>query len=78
MQPDHIKKPTPENPVPSSALLKEAITSVDGLSKSIREFPEGWNKANHINESACFLSAAAAFIVALLIATLARKGRTTP
>jgi hypothetical protein len=75
MQLDHIKKPAPENPMPSATLLKEAVQSVDGLSKSIREFPEGWNKANHINESACFLSAAFAFVVALSIATLAKKGK---
>ena len=75
MQLDHIKKPTPENPTPSTTLLKEAIQSVDGLSKSVREFPSTWHKENDLNQTACGVSAAFGLVVGLLVAAIAKKGK---
>ncbi len=75
MQLDHRNPPKPDNTGPSATLLKEAVVSVDGLSKSIREFPEGWNRANHLNETACGLAVAFGLVVGLLIAGIARKGK---
>ena len=72
---DHHPKPGPDNAGPSPALLKEAITSVEHLSKSIREFPEGMRQAIHINETACGLSLGVGVIIGLLLTILVRKAR---
>jgi hypothetical protein len=71
---DHHPKPI-EPSGPSPALLKEAITSVENLSKSIREFPEGMRQAIHLNEVACGLSLGVGVVIGLLLTILVRKAK---
>ena len=72
---DHHPKPGPDNVGPSPALLKEAIQSVESLSKSIREFPEGMRQATHINETACGLALGVGVVIGLLLTILVRKAK---
>lgn len=70
---DHRPPPGPPNVSPSPVLLQEAIKSVEGLSRSIREFPEGMRQSFHVSETACALSLGVGVIIGLLLTLFVRK-----
>lgn len=72
---DHHPKPTPNSSEPYLPLLKEAVTSVDHLSKSIKEFPDGMRQAFHVSETACAMSLGVGVVIGLLLTILVRKAK---
>ena len=75
MQLAHHPTPKPDNTGPfTPALLKEAVTSVDGLSKSIREFPETWHRHNNPDWVLAGIALILGLLFGLAIANTKRKG----
>jgi hypothetical protein len=67
--------PKPDNTAPiTPVLLKEAITSVEGLGKSIREFPENLHKNCSPDWILAGLALALGLLIGLAIGNQRKKG----
>ncbi len=75
MQLEHHPTPKPDTSNPlNPALLKEAITSVEGLGKSVRDFPENFHRHNNPDWVLAGIALIVGLLFGLAIGNTKRRG----